>query len=255
MSSVAWISGSPQGVIGCFQPAGVAMKWLASLGAPRIESSTCASAAAAARTEAAAAATSLPVRFGDLGTPMAPSMRARHAPCRPSPSIEQFSQIWSFCPERGSVAHGSPRTAWPGTSDPDRGLSHGRAPAKWRTGGHDGEQFSNRGPRCPARTGRRCPPATRYRGSRPRHLGHRPRSRRVDLVRESLPALRLSRRPGRTRHTRDVVLAAASRGPPARAIGARARQARAHAVSIRVSNRPRRHRRRRVDRTARSFPV
>src|SRR5438477_1261420 len=44
MSSVAWMSGSPQGVFGCRQPFGVAMKWLAALGAPRTESSICACA-------------------------------------------------------------------------------------------------------------------------------------------------------------------------------------------------------------------
>jgi hypothetical protein len=38
MSNVAWMSGSPQGVIGCRQPVGVLMKWFASLGAPRTES-------------------------------------------------------------------------------------------------------------------------------------------------------------------------------------------------------------------------
>jgi hypothetical protein len=47
MSSVAPMSGSPHGVIGCRQPGGVAMKWFASCGAPRTESSISACAVAA----------------------------------------------------------------------------------------------------------------------------------------------------------------------------------------------------------------
>ena len=38
MFNVAWMSGSPQGVLGWTQPAGVAMKWFFSLAGPRIES-------------------------------------------------------------------------------------------------------------------------------------------------------------------------------------------------------------------------
>ncbi|MNC93551.1 hypothetical protein D3C83_102070 [compost metagenome] len=38
MFSVAVMSGSPHGVMGCCHPLGVAMKWFFSLGAPRTES-------------------------------------------------------------------------------------------------------------------------------------------------------------------------------------------------------------------------
>ena len=64
MSNLAWRSGSPQGVIGCSQPFGVSMKWLASFGAPRVESSIWA-CAVARRTEAAPAA-SRTVRLVDM---------------------------------------------------------------------------------------------------------------------------------------------------------------------------------------------
>src|SRR5207247_2880887 len=37
MFKVAWMSGSPHGVFGWIQPFGVPMKWLASLGGPRID--------------------------------------------------------------------------------------------------------------------------------------------------------------------------------------------------------------------------
>ncbi len=37
MFKVAWMSGSPHGVFGCTQLFGVAMKWFASLGGPRID--------------------------------------------------------------------------------------------------------------------------------------------------------------------------------------------------------------------------
>ena len=55
MFKLAWMSGSPHGVFGWTQPFGVAMKWLASLGGPRIDwpyAVTTRIAAAAARSRA-----------------------------------------------------------------------------------------------------------------------------------------------------------------------------------------------------------